>query len=318
MKLIIQIPCYNEEATLSLALDELPKQVKGFDVVEVLIINDGSTDNTMKVAQNWGVDHIVSFTNNKGLARGYMAGLEASLKYGADVIVNTDADNQYNAKDIEKLCQPILEGKADLVVGERPINNIEHFSFIKKKLQNLGSWVVRKISRTDIPDAPSGFRAISREAAFHLNVFNDYTYTLETIIQAGRKNMAITSVPIGVNEDLRPSKLFKSMRAYIKRSIGTILRIGIIYEPTKFFSWIGITSFILGIAVGIRWIVLFFMDPSRTHVPSLILASILIILGVLVIVMAVLADLISVNRKILEENQSRLRKLENDLFQKKD
>ena len=318
MKLIIQIPCYNEEATLSLALDELPKQVKGFDVVEVLIINDGSTDNTVKVAQDWGVDHIVSFTNNKGLARGYMAGLEASLKHGADVIVNTDADNQYNAKDIEKLCQPILEGKADLVVGERPINNIEHFSFIKKRLQNLGSWVVRKVSRTDIPDAPSGFRAISREAAFHLNVFNDYTYTLETIIQAGRKNMAITSVPISVNEDLRPSKLFTSMRAYIKRSIGTILRIGIIYEPSKFFSWIGITSFILGTAVGIRWIVLFIMDPSRTHVPSLILASILIILGVLVIVMSVLADLISVNRKILEENQSRLRKLENDLFRKKD
>jgi len=318
MKLIIQIPCYNEEATLSLALDELPKQVKGFDVVEVLIINDGSTDNTVKVAQDWGVDHIVSFNKNKGLARGYMAGLEASLKHGADVIVNTDADNQYNAKDIEKLCQPILEGKADLVVGERPINNIEHFSFIKKRLQNLGSWVVRKVSRTDIPDAPSGFRAISREAAFHLNVFNDYTYTLETIIQAGRKNMAITSVPISVNEDLRPSKLFTSMRAYIKRSIGTILRIGIIYEPSKFFSWIGITSFILGTAVGIRWIVLFIMDPSRTHVPSLILASILIILGVLVIVMSVLADLISVNRKILEENQSRLRKLENDLFRKKD
>ena len=318
MKLIIQIPCYNEEETLALALDELPKKVKGFDEVEVLIINDGSTDNTVGVAQEWGVDHIVSFTKNKGLARGYMAGLEACLKAGADVIVNTDADNQYNAKDIEKLCQPILEGKADLVVGERPINNIEHFSFIKKKLQNLGSWVVRKVSRTDIPDAPSGFRAITKEAAYHLNVFNDYTYTLETIIQAGRKNMAITSVPISVNEDLRPSRLFKSMRAYIKRSIATILRIGIIYEPTRFFSWIGIISFILGTGLGIRWIILFFMDTNRTHVPSLILASILIILGVLVIVMSVLADLISVNRKILEENQSRLRKIENEMLQKKD
>ena len=318
MKLIIQIPCYNEEETLALALDELPKKVKGFDEVEVLIINDGSTDNTVGVAQEWGVDHIVSFTKNKGLARGYMAGLEACLKAGADVIVNTDADNQYNAKDIEKLCQPILEGKADLVVGERPINNIEHFSFIKKKLQNLGSWVVRKVSRTDIPDAPSGFRAITKEAAYHLNVFNDYTYTLETIIQAGRKNMAITSVPISVNEDLRPSRLFKSMRAYIKRSIATILRIGIIYEPTRFFSWIGIISFILGTGLDIRWIILFFMDTTRTHVPSLILASILIILGVLVIVMSVLADLISVNRKILEENQSRLRKIENEMLQKKD
>ncbi len=318
MKLIIQIPCYNEEETLKLALDELPKSVKGFDEVEILIINDGSTDNTVAVAREWGVDHVVSFTKNKGLARGYMAGLEACLKAGADVIVNTDADNQYNAGDIEKLCQPILEGKADLVVGERPINNIEHFSFIKKKLQNLGSWVVRKVSRTDIPDAPSGFRAISKEAAYHLNVFNDYTYTLETIIQAGRKNMAITSVPVGVNEDLRPSRLFKSMRAYIKRSISTILRIGIIYEPTRFFSWIGIISFIFGTALGLRWIILYFVDPSRTHVPSLILASILIILGVLVVVMAVLADLISVNRKILEENQSRLRKIEHEMLQKKD
>lgn len=318
MKLIIQIPCYNEEETLALALDELPKEVEGFDEVEVLIINDGSTDNTVQVAKEWGVDHVVSFTKNKGLARGYMAGLEACLKAGADVIVNTDADNQYNAKDIEKLCQPILEGKADLVVGERPINTIEHFSFIKKKLQNLGSWVVRKVSRTDIPDAPSGFRAITKEAAYQLNVFNDYTYTLETIIQAGRKNMAITSVPIGVNEDLRPSRLFKSMRAYIKRSIGTILRIGIIYEPTRFFSWIGIISFLFGTGIGIRWIILFFMDPTRTHVPSLILASILIILGVLVIVMSVLADLINVNRKILEENQSRLRKIENEMLRKKD
>ncbi len=318
MKLIIQIPCYNEEETLKLALDELPKEVKGFDQVEVLIINDGSTDNTVAIAKEWGVDHVVSFTKNKGLARGYMAGIEACLKAGADVIVNTDADNQYNAKDIEKLCQPIVEGKADLVIGERPINSIEHFSFIKKRLQNLGSWVVRKVSRTDIPDAPSGFRAISKEAAYHLNVFNDYTYTLETIIQAGRKNMAVTSVPISVNEDLRPSRLFKSMGSYIKRSIGTIFRIGIIYEPKKFFSWIGITSFIIGIGIGIRWIILFFIDPTRTHVPSLILASICIILGVLVIVMSIIADLISVNRKILEENQSRLRKIENELLQKKD
>ncbi|NCD43362.1 MAG: glycosyltransferase family 2 protein [Bacteroidia bacterium] len=317
MKLIIQIPCYNEEKTLRLALDELPKTVEGFDRVEILIINDGSTDNTVGEAKAWGVDHLVSFTRNKGLARGFMAGIEASLKAGADVIVNTDADNQYNAKDIEKLCRPILDGTADMVIGERPINNIEHFSCIKKKLQNLGSWVVRKVSRTDIPDAPSGFRAISREAAYHLNVFNDYTYTLETIIQAGRKNMAITSVPVGVNDDLRPSRLFKSMRAYIKRSIGTIFRIGIIYEPRKFFSWIGIVSFILGTSLGIRWIILYFVDPLRTHIPSLILASILIIMGVLVVVMAVLADLISVNRKILEENQSRLRKLENEKYSKK-
>ncbi|PID95036.1 MAG: glycosyl transferase [Bacteroidetes bacterium] len=318
MKLIIQIPCYNEEATLKLSLDQLPKSIKGFDKVEVLIIDDGSTDNTVKVAKEWGVDHIVSFTRNRGLARGYMAGLEACLKMGADVIVNTDADNQYNAKDIEKLCQPILQGEADLVVGERPINSIEHFSFVKKKLQNLGSWVVRKVSRTDIPDAPSGFRAVSREAAYHLNVFNDYTYTLETIIQAGRKNMAITSVPIGVNEDLRPSRLFSSMRAYIKRSVITIFRIGIIYDPTRFFSWMGIVGFLLGFILGVRWVVLFFIDPGRTHVPSLVLSSILIILGILIIIMATLADLISVNRKILEENQARLRRMEHERLHKKE
>ena len=218
MKLIIQIPCYNEADTLAITLKELPRTVEGFDKVEWLIINDGSTDNTIEVAQANGVDHVISLARNQGLARVFMAGLDACLKLGADVIVNTDADNQYNAKDIPLLTKPILDKKADLVVGARPISEMKHFPLIKKQLQKMGSWVVRRASKTDIPDAPSGFRAMSREAAMRLNVFNDYTYTLESIIQAGQKNMAIVSVPVRVNEDLRPSRLVKSIPSYVRKS----------------------------------------------------------------------------------------------------
>ena len=225
MKLIIQIPCYNEAETLGIALSALPRQVPGFDSVEWLIIDDGSTDDTVKVALSHGVDHVVRHTRNQGLARGFMNGLQACLEHGADVIVNTDADNQYEADDIPLLTAPIVNGKADIVIGARPIQAIEHFSPIKKLLQKLGSWVVRVASKTDVPDAPSGFRAISRTAARHLVVFSDYTYTLETIIQAGQKNMAITSVPIRVNGDLRPSRLVKSIASYIQRSIVTIIRV---------------------------------------------------------------------------------------------
>ena len=217
MKLIIQIPCYNEAGTLEIALNDLPKEIAGIDTIEYLIINDGSKDNTVEVARNWGVHHIVEFTNNKGLARGFMAGIDECLRQGADIIVNTDADNQYCGADIEKLVQPILEKKADIVIGERPIAQTAHFSWLKKKLQRLGSWVVRKASNTSIPDAPSGFRAYSREAAMQLNVVNAYTYTLEQIVQAGMNHMAITSVPIRTNEELRPSRLFSSMYGYIKK-----------------------------------------------------------------------------------------------------
>lgn len=216
MKLIIQIPCYNEAGTLAIALAALPRHVEGFEIVEWLIIDDGSTDDTVKIARGCGVDHIVSFTRNQGLAKGFMAGIKRALAEGADVIINTDADNQYNAADIPALVAPIIGGKADYVIGERPISAIEHFSPVKKVLQKIGSWVVRVASKTDIPDAPSGFRAMSRECAMRLNVFNEYTYTLETIIQAGQKGMAITSVPVGVNEDLRPSRLVKSIPSYIK------------------------------------------------------------------------------------------------------
>ncbi len=312
MKLIIQMPCYNEAETLAVALSALPRKVEGFDTVEWLIIDDGSTDNSVEIAKQNGVDHIVSFTRNQGLAKVFMAGLDACINNGADVIVNTDADDQYNADDIPKLTAPILAGQADLVIGERPISQIKHFSLMKKMMQKLGSWVVRKASNTDIPDAPSGFRAISRDAAMRLNVFNDYTYTLETIIQAGRKNMAIASVPIRVNDDLRPSKLVKSIPRYIKLSLLTIIRIFIAYKPFNFFFILSSISMGAGFLLGLRWLIYLIMGAERTRLPSLILTSILLLTGVFFIFLGVLADLISVNRKIMEENQYRLRKMEAD------
>ena len=235
MKLIIQIPCFNEQDVLLIALSDLPKDIKGIDDIEILIIDDGSTDNTAQIAKEFGVNHIVSIPENKGLANAYIQGIDACLKAGADIIVNTDADNQYRADDIEKLVKPIIENKAEIVIGTRPISQTEHFSYLKKRLQKIGSWVVRYASETDVEDAPSGFRAVSRDAAIRLYVFNKYTYTLETIIQAGQSGMRILSVPIRTNDDLRPSKLAKSMRSYVQRSIGTILKIFMIYRPVKSF-----------------------------------------------------------------------------------
>lgn len=303
MKLIIQIPCYNEAETLGIALSALPREVAGFDTVEWLIIDDGSTDDTVKVALEHGVDHVVRHTRNQGLARGFMNGLQAGLERGADVIVNTDADNQYQADDIPLLTAPILAGKADIVVGARPIEAIEHFSPIKKVLQKLGSWVVRVASKTSIPDAPSGFRAMSRSAAQRLTVFSDYTYTLETIIQAGQKNMAITSVPIRVNGDLRPSRLVKSISSYIRRSIITIIRVFVIYRPFRFFGSIGLTLFTAGFLIGLRFLYKWLMSDYGYdgHIQSLILASSLMIIGFQTILIAFVADLLSANRKLMEE-----------------
>lgn len=313
MKLIIQIPCYNEETTLGITLSALPRQIAGVDEVEWLIINDGSSDRTAEVAAEYGVDHIISFEHNRGLAVGFMAGLEACLRAGADIIVNTDADNQYCADDIPQLIEPILRGEAEIVIGARPIRSIDHFSPAKKLLQGLGSWVVRLASNTKIPDAPSGFRAFSRNAAMQINVFNEYTYTLETIIQAGQKGMAITSVPIRTNGFLRPSRLVKSIPSYIRRSILTIIRIFMVYRPLRFFAILGSLPFGMGFFLCLRWLLLFFFDdPSRARAPSLILAAILILIGVQLWILGLIADLLAVNRKLLEDIQLRLRRQEVD------
>jgi glycosyltransferase involved in cell wall biosynthesis len=301
MKLIIQIPCYNEAKTLAIALKALPRKVEGFDKVEWLIINDGSSDNSVEIAKECGVDHIISFRKNQGLAKVFVAGIRKAIDEGADVIVNTDADNQYNADDIPKLVRPILEEKADFVIGARPISEIEHFSISKKILQKLGSLAVRLASNTDIPDAPSGFRAMSRTCASQLNVFNNYTYTLETIIQAGQKNMAIMSVPIRVNEDLRPSRLVKSIPNYIKKSIITIFRMFIVYKPFLFFMSVGITFFLAGSCIGGRFLYYFFWGNGSGHIQSLILASILIGIGFQTMLIAFIADLLAVNRRLLED-----------------
>lgn len=301
MKLIIQIPCYNEAETLAVALDALPRQMTGFDTVEWMVIDDGSHDNTSRIARENGVDHVIHHTRNQGLARAFMSGLDACLRLGADIIVNTDADNQYNADDIPALVAPILEQRADIVVGARPIATIEHFSPVKKFLQKLGSWVVRVASNTDIPDAPSGFRAMSRAAAQRLMVFNDYTYTLETIIQAGQKNMAIISVPIRTNADLRPSRLVKSIPSYVKRSIITIVRIFIIYRPFRFFGSIGALLFGLGFLLGLRFLLLYIEGEGQGHIQSIILAGTLMIIGFQTLLVAFLADLLAANRKLLED-----------------
>lgn len=308
MKLIIQIPCYNEAETLAITLRALPRNLPGFDAVEWLIIDDGSTDETVSVAVGAGVDHVVRHTRNQGLARSFMNGLDASLRHGADVIVNTDADNQYDARDIPALVAPVLSGDADLVVGARPIGAIKHFSPVKKLLQRLGSKVVRIASGTDIPDAPSGFRAFSREAAEKTMVFNDYTYTLETIIQAGQNNMAIASVPVRVNEDLRPSRLLRSVPSYIKNSFVTIVRISIIYRPLRFLSFLAVLLIIPATALGIRYLVLLSMDPEAGHVQSLILAAILSISGFGTLLTGVLADLMAANRKLLEDIRFRMKR----------
>lgn len=310
MKLIIQIPCYNEEATLHIALNDLPKKIEGIDEIEYLIINDGSKDKTVEVAKKWGVNYIVNFKRNKGLAYGFLAGIDACLRNGADIIVNTDADNQYVADDIEKLVQPILEGKTDIVIGERPIDDTEHFSPLKKKLQRFGSYVVRVASKSDIPDAPSGFRAYSREAAMRLNVINEYTYTLETIVQAGRSKIAMASVPIRTNPELRKSRLFNSMFGYVKKSMVTILRAFMMYKPLQFFSVIGSIVFLLGAIIGIRFLVFFFSGAGNGHVQSLILSSTLMLLGFETIIVGLQADLIAANRKILEDIQYRVKKLD--------
>ena len=310
MKLIIQIPCYNEADTLEMALNDLPTELEGIDEIEYLIINDGSRDMTEEVARQWGVHHIVNFSQNKGLARGFMAGLDGCLRNGADIIVNTDADNQYNAEDIQALIQPILDGEADMVIGARPIDETEHFSKLKKILQHFGSWAVRRASNTNIPDAPSGFRAMTREAAMHINVVNDYTYTLETIVQAGREKIAITSVPIRTNPELRPSRLFRGMWSYVKKSIVIILRAYMMYKPLKCFTYLSVPPVAVGLAIGMRFLYFLVTDGGGGHVQSLILVCTLIIIGFLTFMIGLVSDLLASNRRILTDTQYHVRRME--------
>lgn len=309
-KLLIQIPCFNEEASLPATLAALPRTVAGFERVEWLIIDDGSTDRTVEVARAAGVDHIVRLPHNQGLARAFMAGIEASLKAGADVIVNTDADGQYDAASIPALVAPILEGRAQIVVGERPIMAVREFSLVKKLLQRLGSAVVKIASNTRVPDAPSGFRAFHSEAALRLCVFSDYTYTLETIIQAGRKNIAITSVPVGVHPVARPSRLVKSIPSYVRRSLLTIARIFILYKPLRFFLWVGTLVLLPGIAIGVRFVLKYLAGDGAGNVQSLILASILIVTAVVIYAAGIITDLTAANRTLLEEVRMRLLRAE--------
>jgi glycosyltransferase involved in cell wall biosynthesis len=311
VKLIIQIPCLNEAATLPATLADLPRSVPGIDVIETLVVDDGSRDGTADVARRCGVDHIVRLTRNKGLAAAFMAGIDASLRQGADFIVNTDADNQYGGHEIPKLLAPLLNGSADIVIGDRNIAEVEHMGWRKRQLQRLGSWVVRQVSSTSVPDTTSGFRAYTREAALRMTIVSEFSYTLESIIQAGKKRMAIAHVPVKTNARTRDSRLFDSIFSYIKKSSATIVRIYTMYEPLKVFTYIGMLVFSGGVALGIRFLYyFFFVDRGIGHIQSLILAAVLMIVGFQVVLIGLLADVISANRKLLEELVYRVRSLE--------
>lgn len=305
MKLIVQIPALNEEETLAEAIAAIPRIIPGVDTVEVMVIDDGSTDRTVEVAQQSGADHILRMSSHVGLARAFSAGLEEALALGADVIVNTDADNQYCADDIPALIAPVLARRAQIVIGARPIKEIESFSPIKKALQKLGSWVVRRASGADIPDAPSGFRAYSRDAAARLCVVNTYTYTLETIIQAGRKHIPMTSVPVRVNTVTRPSRLFRGIREYVMRSAKTILRVFVIYAPLKFFFSIALLFAVPGMLGIARFIYFYFSDGGAGHVQSLIISGVLMAMATILFAVGILADLIAANRSLLEDIRAR-------------
>jgi glycosyltransferase involved in cell wall biosynthesis len=313
MKLIIQIPCLNEEETLPVTLRDLPREVTGFDVVEWLVIDDGSTDRTIEVAREHGVHHIVRLTNNKGLANGFQAGLDAALKLGADVIVNTDADNQYDGSDIPKLVAPIVAGQADMVVGDRQVMTIEHFSPAKKLLQRLGSWVVRQASETDVPDTTSGFRAYNREAALALQVVSKFTYTLETIIQAGKLTVAVDHVPVGTNEKLRESRLFPSMWTYIRRNGISIFRIYALYEPLKVFMSAAALVGLGALVVWTRFLVFWLQGDGAGHVQSLILGAVLFNAAMLLGALGVIGDLLSGQRIMLQRVFERVRRVELEL-----
>ncbi len=308
-KLVIQVPCFNEEATLPATLADLPREVPGFDRVEWLVVDDGSTDRTVEVARAHGVDHVVSFPHNRGLAAAFLAGLDAALRAGADVVVNTDADNQYDGSCIPDLVAPVVAGEADMVVGERPIESVDEFSPLKKRLQRVGSGVVRAFSGTDVRDAASGFRAFNRETAMRLQVFGKYSYTMETIVQAGWQGMRVVGVPIRVNPATRESRLVKSIPQYVWRSGSTIVRSFALYKPFRFFVLLSVPPFLAGVVLVVRWVVLTsFTDDPATRVPSLVAAAVLVLLAILLCVVGMLADLLAANRRLISEVHVELRR----------
>lgn len=301
MKLIIQIPCYNEEASLEVTYNDLPKSIKGIDEIETLIINDGSTDNTIEVAQRIGITHIVNFTQNRGLAKGFSAGIERCLELGADIIVNTDADNQYCGEDITKLVEPIVNKQADVVVGDRQTDKIAHFSFGKKMLQRFGSFIIRKLSKTEVKDAVSGFRAYTREAAMQINILSEFSYTIENIIQFGNQKLKVASVPIRTNGKLRESRLFKNIPNFISNQLKTIVRVYASYKALRVFTTLGFLIILPGLIFVSRFLYFYFLGKGDGHIQSLIAAAILINIGFIVFVIGILADLISNNRKLSEK-----------------
>jgi len=310
LKLIIQIPCFNEEETLPQTLTDLPISIDGIDTIETLIIDDGSTDRTFEVAKELGVEHIVQNTKNMGLARSFSRGIDACLKAGADIIVNTDGDNQYAGGDIPKLVQPIVEGRAEIVIGDRQIQGIKHFSAFKKFLQKLGSLVVRHLSDTDIPDVVSGFRAISREAALKLNIISPYSYTIEMVIQAGKKNMAVTHVPVSVNPKTRDSRLFKSIPGFVSRQLSSMVRMYSMYEAFRMFFYIALFFMLVGAIPILRFLYFYFSGEGDGHVQSLVLGGMFVIIGFMTFVIGLVADLISFNRQLTEITLEKIRRLE--------
>lgn len=312
MKLIIQIPAYNEEISLPLTLSSISREYEGIDKVEILVIDDGSTDRTPYIAKDYGVEHILTLRSNMGLAKAFTLGLQYCIDNGADIIVNIDADNQYNADDIGKLIWPIVNNRADIVIGTRPVSRIKQFSLLKKFLQKIGSKVVRLLSSTGTEDAPSGFRAFSRKAAMMMNVFDNYTYTIETIMQSKSKGLTIESVPIRTNTGYRKSRLVKNIFAYVKNSAFTVLRMFVIYRPFRFFAIIGGTLFIVGCYIWLNYLLGYFIGEANQNLQSLIFSTILIVIGFQTAILGVIADLLGINRKLIEDVQMRVKKLENE------
>lgn len=310
MKLIVQIPCYNEEATLPQTVADIPRAISGVDQVEILIVDDGSNDRTVDVAREIGVDHIIRNKANKGLARSFGVGMDACLRLGADIIVNTDGDNQYAGRDIPKLVRPILDGTADVVVGDRQTDTIEHFSWTKKRIQSIGSAGIRAFSGIDVPDAVSGFRAISRDAALQMNIVSPFSYTIEMLIQAGRKLMVVTSVPVGTNPKTRDSRLFKSVPEFLEQSLSTLLRIYSMYHPFRVFFLIGLVLSLAGSVPIVRFLVFFFAGEGAGHIQSLIIGGALLVIGFMTFLIGMVADLINYNRQLIEMTLEKVRRLE--------